>query len=175
MGSHKWYKQTNLFWFTLLRCQFGWPFNHFISGHLLCKFSVHLLAVVSILRQPTSFPVPDIHIRCPSYSFILLLIFSFFKLLILYWTIIDYQAVLVSGVQQSDSVIHIPVSILFQIPFQLRLLHNIEQSSLCYTVDPCWLSILTTAMGTCHTNARNAEEGILQVSSKSWPSDKKII
>ena len=27
-------------------------------------------------------------------------------------------------------------------PFPSRLLHNIEQSSLCYTVDPCWLSIL---------------------------------
>ena len=48
---------------------------------------------------------------------------------------------LVSGVQQSDSVIHIHVSILFQILFPFRLLHNIEQSSLCYTAGPCWLSI----------------------------------
>ena len=48
---------------------------------------------------------------------------------------------LVSGVQQSDSVIHIHVSILFQIFFPLRLLQNIEQSSLRYTVGPCWLSI----------------------------------
>ena len=45
--------------------------------------------------------------------------------------------VLVSGVQQSDSVIHIEVSILFQIPFPFRLLQNTEQSSLCYTVGPC--------------------------------------
>ena len=37
------------------------------------------------------------------------------------------NVVLVSGVQQSNSVIHIHVSILF--PF--RLLQNIEQSSLC--------------------------------------------
>ena len=161
---------------TLLKCQFGWPFNHFISGHLLCKFSVHLLFVVSILRQPTSFPVPDTHIWCPRHSFILLLIFTFFKLLLLYWTIVDYQAVLVSGVQQSDSVMHIPISVLFQIPFQFRLLHNIEQSSLCYTVDPCWLSISTIAMYTCHTNRGNAKEGIFQVSTKiSWPSDKNII
>ena len=49
---------------------------------------------------------------------------------------------LVSGVQQRDSVIYIHVSILFQILFPFRLLHNIEQSSLCYTVGPCWLSIL---------------------------------
>ena len=52
------------------------------------------------------------------------------------------NVVLVSGVQQSDSVIHIYVSIVFQILFPFRLLHNIEQSSLCYMVSPCWLPIL---------------------------------
>ena len=56
---------------------------------------------------------------------------------------------LVSGVQQNDSVIHIHVSILFQILFPFGLLHNFEQSSLCYTVGPCWLSILNTAVCTC--------------------------
>ena len=40
------------------------------------------------------------------------------------------NVVLVSGVQQSDSVIHIHVSILFQILLPFRLLHNIEQSVL---------------------------------------------
>ena len=45
--------------------------------------------------------------------------------------------VLVSGVQQSDSVVHIHVSILFQILFPFGLLHNNEQSSLCYKVGPC--------------------------------------
>ena len=44
------------------------------------------------------------------------------------------NVVLVSGVQQSDSVIHIHVSILFLILFPFRLLQTIEQSSLCYTV-----------------------------------------
>ena len=44
------------------------------------------------------------------------------------------NVVLVSAVQQSDSVIHIHVSILFQILFPFRLLQNIEQSSLCYIV-----------------------------------------
>ena len=38
------------------------------------------------------------------------------------------NVVLVSGVQPSDSVIHIHVSILFQILFPFRLLHNVEQS-----------------------------------------------
>ena len=46
------------------------------------------------------------------------------------------NVVLVLGVQQSDSVIHIHVSILFQIIFPFRLLQNIEQHSLCYTVGP---------------------------------------
>ena len=60
----------------------------------------------------------------------------FFLLFILYWSIVDYQfCVGFLGVQPSGSVIH--VSILFQILFPFRLLHNIEQSSLC----PCWLSI----------------------------------
>jgi len=43
----------------------------------------------------------------------------------------------VSGVQQSDSVTHIHVSVLLQILFPFRSLHNTEQSSLCYTVGPC--------------------------------------
>ena len=84
---------------------------------------------------------------------------------------------LVSGVQQSDSVVHIHVSILFQILYLFRLLYNIvgdgqgglacfspwgckesdvterlnrtdniEQSSPCYIVGPCWLSILNIAV-----------------------------
>ena len=58
------------------------------------------------------------------------------------------NAVLVSGVQQSGSVIHIHVSLLFQIVFHFRLLQNIGQSSLCYTVDLCWLSIFNIAVCT---------------------------
>ena len=49
---------------------------------------------------------------------------------------------IVSCVQQSDSVIHIHVSVIFRILFPFRLLQNIEQSPLCYIVEPCWLSIL---------------------------------
>ena len=50
-----------------------------------------------------------------------------------------------SGVQQSDSVTHTHAFILFQILFPFMLLHNIEQSSLCYTVGPCLLSIVDIA------------------------------
>ena len=52
------------------------------------------------------------------------------------------NVVLASGIQESDSVIHTHISILFQILFPFRLLQNIEQSSLCYTGGPCSLSIL---------------------------------
>ena len=44
---------------------------------------------------------------------------------------------------------HIHVSILFQIIFPFKLLQNIEQHSLCYTVGPCWLSISNIAVCIC--------------------------
>ena len=43
------------------------------------------------------------------------------------------------------------ISIIFQIISQFRLLQNFEQSSLCYTVGTCWLSILYTAVCTCQS------------------------
>ena len=42
--------------------------------------------------------------------------------------------------RKSDSVINIHVSILFQIIFPFRLLHNIKQRSLCCIVSPWWFS-----------------------------------
>ena len=59
------------------------------------------------------------------------------------------NVVTVSGEQQRDSIIHIHVSILPQIPLPSRLPHNTEQSSLCCTAGPCWLSILNTAVCPC--------------------------
>ena len=64
-----------------------------------------------------------------------------------------YNVVLVSGVQQSNSVIHI--SILFQVLFPFKLLQNIKQSSLCYTIGPCWLSILYTVVCICQSQTPN--------------------
>ena len=49
----------------------------------------------------------------------------------------------ISDVGQSGSVIHIHVSILSQILFLVRLLQDIEKSSLCCTVGPCWLELST--------------------------------
>ena len=71
----------------------------------------------------------SVHMACPQ-SCILILIFFEVQLI--------YKVVLVSSVQQSDSVIYI----LFQILFHYRLLQDIEYSSLCYTVGPCCLPAL---------------------------------
>ena len=56
-----------------------------------------------------------------------------------------------SGGQQGDSAIHIHVCTFPQTPLLSRLSHNIEQSSMCYTVDPCWLSILNITVCTCRS------------------------
>ena len=56
---------------------------------------------------------------------------------------------MVSGGQQRDSAIHIHGSFLPQTPLPSRLPHNTEQSSLCYTVGPCWFSILNMAVCAC--------------------------
>ena len=50
------------------------------------------------------------------------------------------KVMLVSGVQQSKSVVHIPVP--FHILFLHRLFHSIEYISLCYRVGRCYLSVL---------------------------------
>ena len=54
----------------------------------------------------------------------------------------------VSGEQRRDSVIHIHTSILPQTLLPSRLACNIEWNSLCYTIGPCWLSILNISVCT---------------------------
>ena len=80
---------------------------------------------------------------------------------IFYWGII-YNDVLVTGVQQSDSVIPIQVAFLFQILFPFKLLKNIETSSLCYRVDPCWLSISNIVVCTCQSQRKDTCIGITE-------------
>ena len=50
---------------------------------------------------------------------------------------LTYNVVLVSDVQKSGSVIHIHISIPFQILFSYRLLQNTEYSFLCCSAGPC--------------------------------------
>ena len=58
------------------------------------------------------------------------------------------NVVTVSGEQWRDSAVHSHVSVFPPTPLPCRLLHNIEQSCLCYTVSPCWFSILNIAVYT---------------------------
>ena len=43
----------------------------------------------------------------------------------------------------------------FQVLFPFRLLQSIEQNSLCYTVGPCWLSVLDIAVCKCPSQTPN--------------------
>ena len=70
-------------------------------------------------------------------------------------------------------VIHWPVSILFQILFMFRLLYNTEQSSMCYTVDPCWLSILNIAVCTCQSQTQSLISNPQIILCTFWPLAKK--
>ena len=63
--------------------------------------------------------------------------------------------VIVSGEQQRDSAIHIHVFIRPPSPPPIQTAHDIEQSSMCYTVGPCWLSILDTTVCTCQSKLLN--------------------
>ena len=65
------------------------------------------------------------------------------------------NVVIVSSIQQSNSVIHLHVSIFLQIVFPFKLSQNIEQRFLCYTVGPCWLSILDIAVCTSQSSTPN--------------------
>ena len=72
-----------------------------------------------------------------------LLGFFNYSMCIFYWSILIYSVSCID-LQQRDSGIHAYRPIFFKILFLYRLLQNTEYSSLCYTVGPCWLSVLYT-------------------------------
>ena len=57
--------------------------------------------------------------------------------------------VLVSSIQEGDSVIHIRVSVLFQVLFPFRLLHNIGEFPVLFSRS--LLSVLNIAMCACQS------------------------
>ena len=62
----------------------------------------------------------------------------FFLIFIFYQSVVDLQCVvLVSGVQQSDSVINIHTSIFFRFFSHLGYYRILSRYSLCYIVHPC--------------------------------------
>ena len=80
---------------------------------------------------------------------------TFFFFLIFIGVQLIYNVVLVSGVQQSESVMHIHISTLFQIVFPYRSLQSTEQSSLCCTVGLYQLSILNIVVCICQSQSPN--------------------
>ena len=51
--------------------------------------------------------------------------------------------------QVYSKVIKLYLYIFFQTFFPYKLLQNVEYSSLCYTIGPCWLSILYIVVCLC--------------------------
>ena len=80
-------------------------------------------------------------------------LFVFFNFLFYIRVEMINNVVIVSGTKQRDSAIYIHVSILPQTPLPSRLPHNIKQSFLCYTVGPCWLTILNIALCICQSQS----------------------
>ena len=67
------------------------------------------------------------------------------SLLFIYLCFIEVESItilLVSSVQQRDLVYMYVYIFFFSISFHYSLLQDIECSSPCYTVNPCWISIL---------------------------------
>ena len=66
-----------------------------------------------------------------------------------YWNIVGLQYLLASDVKQSESVIYMHRSTLLKILFLCRPLKSTEQSSLCYTIDPCCCSVVQLCPALC--------------------------
>ena len=64
--------------------------------------------------------------------------------------------------------LYIYVATLFQILLPYRLLQNTEYSSLCYTVGPCWLSILNIAVSTCQSQTTDFRVHYEDVIAQIW-------
>ena len=73
--------------------------------------------------------------------------YNVFNQFFFYRRIVVYSVVLISAVQESDSVIHIHT--FFVILFHYHLSQDTEYNSPCYTVGPCCLSILYLIVCIC--------------------------
>ena len=62
---------------------------------------------------------------------------------------LNYRVVLIAAVEQSDSVTHTHTCVLFHVLFHYGLLWDIEYSSLCHPLGPCFLSILYVPVCIC--------------------------
>ena len=80
--------------------------------------------------------------------------FAFLKIILFFnWSIADLQC-FVSFRCTTEWFSCVYIYILSQINFFYRLLQNIDYSSLCYTVSPCWLSILHIIVYISYVNSK---------------------
>ena len=120
---------------------------HSVS-HCLCEPPLQT-SVDQIFTFPLLYELPSSPLRSQTTtSHIFLFFFSFFKVLL---KCSYLQCDGVSDIQQSDSVIHICTSILFQILFLHRLSQNTGWSSLCHTAGPHWTIIPDTSVCICQS------------------------
>ena len=67
-----------------------------------------------------------------------------------------YNVMLVSGVRQNDFIYIYIYLFLFKLFFPFSLIEHIfEQSSLCYTIGPYWLSTLNIVVCKCQSQTLN--------------------
>ena len=92
-----------------------------LAGMLSSKLSTAVLGACLILHKGTFI---DFTLSFAFYSLSIVFLNNF------YWSIVDFPIVLVSGVQQSESVIHIHISTLFEILCAYRSLQTHGKSSL---------------------------------------------
>ena len=109
------------------------PDTHFSSWEIIPSLNLFIATVPHITNQWL----------CSSHSSLYIHTVIFFFLNFFFGMGVQpVNSVLIfSGGQQRESDRRTHVSILPQTPFPSRLPHNIEQSSLCCAVGPCWLSI----------------------------------
>ena len=107
------------------------PIFHPTSGNYQSVLRIHELGLLFVCFLGSTYPWDDNGIY-------LLLLIELETLKKFYWCIVD--VVLVSSVQQSESVIH--VFMLCKLLFPYRLLQNTEWSSQCFTLGPCGLSMI---------------------------------
>ena len=100
-----------------------------------------VIKCVAQTKQISATPTGCPTIQFNSFFFFELLYLYFFNFLFYIEVYLINNVVKVSCEQQRDSTIYKHVSFLPQTSLPSRLPHNTEQSFLCYTVGPCWLSI----------------------------------
>ena len=119
-------------------------YSDMVKGSLL-----QLSLYIALQRHFTDIILPSSSQHLHSYPF------SFFKTTFC-WSIVDLQNCVSFSCTAVFSYTYWHISILFQILFHYRLLQDVDYTSVCYTVGPCYLSILYIAV--CRKNIKETKK-----------------